>query len=157
MAKSKLNLSLNNVITCAMYAVIGLLLLILKAGSLGILMTIIGVLLIVGGVVDILGGKDLVKGLVQIAIGVIVIVLGWLIADLVLLIFGILLIVKGAVDLYNNFKAGFAAMLSPIVTVVIGILLVVSKWALLDLICIIAGIVFIVDGVLALFGKSLKK
>ena len=43
--KAKLDLSSQNIITCAVYAIIGILLLVLKAGSLGILMTVAGVLL----------------------------------------------------------------------------------------------------------------
>ena len=157
MAKNKLNLSVNNIVTCAVYAIIGLLLVILKGGSLGILMTIVGALLIVLGVVDIIKNKDLTKGLVEAVIGVAIIVCGWLIADIVLLIFGILLIVKGAMDLFKNLNNGFMAMLSPIVTIVIGVLLVIAKWALLDVICIIAGVIFLVNAVLALFGKQLAK
>lgn len=153
----KLDLSANNIVTCAVYAVIGLLLIILQGGSLGILMTIIGVLLIALGIVDIIKGKDLFKGIVELAIGIAIIVLGWIITDIVLLIFGILLIVKGALEMIKVAKDGFSAMISPIVTVVIGVLLVVAKWALLDVFCIIAGVVFLINAVLTLFGESLIK
>jgi len=155
MSKLKLNLSMNNIITCAVYAIIGLLLVILQGGSLGILMTVIGVLLIALGLIDIVKEKDLTKGLIEAVIGVAIIVCGWLIADIVLLVFGFLLIVKGAIDLFNNFKKGWSAMLSPIVTIVIGILLVIAKWALMDVLCIIAGVIFLINAVLALFGKKL--
>ena len=154
--KAKLDLSSQNIITCAVYAIIGVLLLVLKAGSLGILMTVAGVLLIVLGVVDILG-KDLVKGLIQAGIGVAIIACGWTIAEWVLLIFGVLLIIKGVLDLFKVFKNGLMAILPAIVTIIIGALLVVSKFALLDLICIIVGVVFIINAVLMLFGKKLGK
>ena len=62
MAKKKTSISTNNIVNCAVYGVIGLLLIILKAGSLGILMTVVGVLLIGLGVLDALKGKDIVKG-----------------------------------------------------------------------------------------------
>lgn len=157
MAKLKMDLSTNNLINCLLYAVIGVLLLVLKGGSLGILMTVIGVLYIVMGIVDIFNGKNLTKGLVELIIGIAIIVCGWLIADIVLLVFGVLLIIKGAIELFNNLKGGFVAILSPIVTIVIGILLVVAKWALLDLICIIAGVIFIINAALMLFGKQVTK
>lgn len=153
----KLDLNSTNVITCAVYAVIGLLLIILQGGSLGILMTVIGVLLIALGIVDVVKKQDLVKGIIELVIGVAVIVLGWIIADIVLLVFGILLIVKGILEMIEFARFGFSAMLSPIVTVVIGVLLVVSKWTLLNVICIVAGIIFIVNAILALFGKSFVK
>lgn len=154
---NKFDLSLNNILTCVVYAVIGLLLIILKAGSLGILMTIIGALLIVLGVVDMVKNKDLTKGLIEAVVGVAIIVCGWLIADIVLLVFGILLIVKGVMELCKTYKNGFMAMLNPIVTIVVGVLLVVAKWTLMDVICIVAGVIFLVNAILALFGKKLEK
>ncbi len=157
MAKKKLKLDLSptNLVTCLVYAVIGILLVALKGGSISYLMTAIGALLIVLGVVDFINGKDVVKAIVEIAIGVAVIVLGWLIVDIVLLVFGVLLIIKGALELLKIYKKGFMAMLPSLVIIVIGVLLVISKWALLDVICIIAGIVFIANAVLTLFGKKL--
>ncbi len=155
--KGKFELSLANILTCAVYAIIGILLIVLKGGSLGILMTVIGALFIVIGIVDILKEKNLIQGLIEIGIGIVIIVCGWLIADIVLLIFGILLIVKGALDVIKNFKDGFLAIISPIVTIVIGVLLVIAKWTLLDLFCIIVGVIFIINAVLALFGQSLTK
>ncbi|MBR4408018.1 MAG: hypothetical protein IKT27_06855 [Clostridia bacterium] len=157
MANNKMDLSINNLITCAVYAIIGLLLVILQGGSLGILMTVVGVLLIVLGVVDIVKNRDFTKGLIEAIIGVAIIVCGWLIADIVLLILGVLLIVMGVLDLIKNIKGGLMAMLSPIITIVIGVLLVIAKWALLDVFCIIAGVIFLINAVLVLFGKSIVK
>lgn len=152
-----LQLTKNNVLTCLLYAVIGLLLIIMKGGSLNVLMTIVGVLFIAVGIVDAIQNKDLVKGLAEIVIGVLVIVFGWLVADIVLLVFGVLLVVKGAAELLQTYKGGLSAILSPLVTIIVGILLIVAKWALMDVMCIIAGIVFLIDAALALFGKKLKK
>ncbi len=157
MEKNKLELSTNNMITCAIYAIIGLLLIILRAGSLGILMTVVGVLLIVLGVLDIVQNKETTKGIIEAIIGIAIIVCGWLIADIVLLILGIFLIVKGIMELINVHKNGWEAMLTPIITIVIGVLLVIAKWTLMDVICIIAGVIFLINAVLALYGKTLIK
>lgn len=157
MSKFQLKLTTDNIVNCIIYVAIGLLLAILKAGSLNILMTVVGALLIVMGVIDIVKSKDLTKGLIEIGIGAVIILCGWLIADVVLLIFGILLIIKGIVEIVENHGAGFPILVSPIITVVIGALLVIAKWALIDVICVIAGIVFIVNGILCLFGKTLYK
>ena len=154
--KAKLNLSTNNLVTCAVYAIIGLLLVILQGGSLGLLMTAVGVLLIVLGVIDVMNGEN-IQGLFEIGIGVVIIVCGWLIASIVLLVFGVLLIIKGVLEIIKIYKKGIMAMLPSIVTIVIGILLVVSKWALMDIICLIAGIVFLINAVLTLFGMKLSK
>lgn len=155
--KTKIDLSLNTLLTCAFYAVIGLFLVITKAGSLNILMTVVGALFIALGIVDILNKKDLVKAIAEIVIGVAIIVCGWLIVDIVLLVFGIFLLVYGALDLWAKRKASWEALISPIVVVVIGILLIVAKWAAIDTMCLIAGIIFLINAVLVLFGKNLAK
>lgn len=157
MAKTKIDLSLNNLLTCALYAIIGLFLVITKEGSLSILMTVIGALFIIVGVLDIINKGDLTKAIVELVIGVAIIVCGWLIVDIVLLVFGIFLIIRGAIDVINNYKSGIGALLSPIVCIVIGILLVIAKWALMDTMCLVAGIIFLINAVLVLFGKSLVK
>lgn len=156
-SKCKLDLSLGNLLTCAVYAVIGILLCILKGGSLGILMTVVGALFVVLGVVDIFKNDNLIQGIIEIAVGIAIIVCGWIIADVVLLVFGILLLIKGILAIIKDFKKGFTALIPAIVNVVIGVLLIVAKWALLDVMCLIAGIIFIVNAVLTLFGKSLAK
>lgn len=156
MAKSKLSLSMTNILNCVLYAVIGILLLIFKADSLDILFTIVGILFIALGVYDVIM-KSLIRGVIEAVIGIVILVCGWTIAEWVLLIFGILLIVKGALDLIQNLHRGLIAWVMPIVTIVLGVLLVVSKFQALDIIFIIAGIIFLVNAVLALFGTSLSK
>ena len=156
-AKAKLKLTTSNILTCAVYAIIGVLLCIFKGGSLNILMTVVGALFVVLGLVDLIKNKQVGKGLIEALIGAAIIVCGWLVVDLVLLILGVVLIVKGIMEIVKNRKAGFVANLSSIMLLVIGVLLVISKWALLDVMCIIAGVIFIVNAVLALFGKTLVK
>lgn len=161
MAKSnlKLDLSLENIITCVVYAVIGLLLCILRLGSLDILMTIIGVVFIALGIFDIVKSKDYLKGGIEIGIGVILIVFAWALIEFVLLVFGILLLVKGVIDIAKNYEAGIKALIVPIVIAVIGALFIVSNfaWTIAEIIIIVAGIFFIVNAVLTLFGMSLIK
>ena len=157
MAKFKLDLSTNNILSCILYALIGLLLVILQGGSLGILMTIIGVLLIAYGLINIFKNKETLTGIIQIVFGIAIIVCGWLIASIVLLVFGIILVVFGASELIKNFKNGFMAILPFIIVIVIGALLIIAKWTLLDLFCLIAGIIFIINAVLVLFGNSFIK
>ena len=150
----KLNLSKNNLINCAIYAVIGLLLIIFKSSSLGILMTLIGVLLIATGILDVVNNQDKTKGIVEIVIGLVIIICGWMIANIVLLIFGILLIIKGAIECYQKYKLGINAILPVIVNIVIGVILVIARWTLIDVFCVIAGVNFIIDAVLMLLNKE---
>ena len=154
MAKKKKISFSNNILNCIVYAAIGILLIVLKAGSLGILMTAVGALLIFLGLLDIFNQKDLAKGIIELVLGAGIIICGWLVADIVLLVLGIVLIVKGAMELFKNFKKGIVANLSSIVLVVIGVLLVVAKWALMDVMCIVAGVVFLINAALILLGKK---
>ncbi len=154
-SKSALKLTTSNILTCLAYAVIGILLCIFQSGSLNILMTVVGALFVVLGFIDIFKNKQTTRGIIEIALGAVVIVCGWLVVDIVLLVLGVILIVKGTMELVQNHKAGFVANLSSIMLLVMGVLLVVSKWALVDVMCIVVGVLFIVDGVLALFGKTI--
>ena len=155
--KSKLDLFTNNLLTCFFYAIVGILLIILKSGALGILMTVTGALLILIGLVVIFKDSDLVKGIILIAAGIAIIIFGWTIANIVLLVLGILLVLKGIFDLIKNRKNGFSSILSAIIVIIIGALLVISNWALVDVMCIIAGVIFIINAILTLFGKSVVK
>lgn len=154
---SKLQIKESNIVTCALYVAIGILLCVMRTGMLNILMTIVGALFIAYGVYDLIKGNT-TAGIVELLIGIVIIVCGWTIATWVLLIFGVLLIIKGIIDIVNLVKSKSkvnAAWISPIVTVIIGIILCVAPFAIGDIICIIVGAVFIINGVLILFGKKL--
>lgn len=155
MSKLKIDLSGENVVACVMYALIGLALVIFQSGCLSILFTIIGALLVVAGLVDIFNNGKVVQGIIEAVIGAAIIVGGWLIADIILMVLGILFIISGVMEIVQNHKAGFMAILPSIILIVIGVLLVIAKWALLDVFCIIAGAVFLVNAVLILFGKGM--
>ncbi len=153
----KLNFTKNNLITCALYLVIGVLLCAFRTGLLNVFMTIVGVLFIVCGILEILKNRNnVVEAAVEIVIGVVIIVLGWTIGTIVLMVFGILMAIKGAIDIFDNIskKKGTLDLINAIVTVVIGIILCVAPFAIGDIICIIVGVIFIIDGILALFGTT---
>ena len=154
MGKRKLNLTTENLINCAIYGVIGLLLIILRTHSLDIAMTVVGALFVGLGIIDIIKNNEQTKGIVEIVLGAIIIVCGWVITGIVLLVFGVLLVIKGGVELYNNLHNGIAPLLSPIATLLIGVLLVIAKWVVLDLFFIIIGAIFIVNAVLVLFEET---
>ena len=154
--KSGLSLSMTNILNCVLYAVIGILLIIFKSGSLNILFTVVGVLFIALGIYDALT-KNLLRGVVEAVIGIVILLCGWTIAGWVLFIFGILLIVKGVLDLVKVLKKGLMAWLVPILMIVLGVMLVVSHWAAANILFIIIGVLFLINAVLALFGTSLSK
>ncbi len=151
---NKITFSANSVVSCVLYAVIGILLIALRSGSLGILFTVVGVLFVAMGIYDFVK-RLYTRGAVETVVGVVILVCGWTVAEWVLLIFGVLLIIKGVLDIVNDYKSGFKAIISPIVITVIGVVLVVSKFALIDVMCIVAGVIFLVNAVLILFDRQI--
>ena len=145
----------NNFIMAILYVVVGALLCIFKAEVLSWVMTAAGVLFIVAGVLDIFKHKNLTGGIVNVVIGVVILVAGWLLLDIAILIFGVLIIVNGVKDFLAVRKSkNLTAFVSPVVTILLGILLVVAKWLVADWLFIVIGVVFIVNGVLVLLGKK---
>ena len=154
MSNNKLKLLTNNIAYCIIYGIVGLLLIILQGGSLGVVMTVAGALLIVLGILDIVNNKDLTKGIIQTVIGVLIIIFGWLVAGIVLLFLGILLIIKGTLEILDLYNNGIMAIVPSVITIVIGVLFVIAKWTTLDVICIITGVILIVNAILLLFNKK---
>lgn len=155
---SKAKLSTTNIVTCALYVLIGVALCIWRSGVLNILMTVVGALCILYGAIELFNGH-VTPGVIAIAIGIVLIVCGWTIATYVLLVIGILLLVKGVIDMINLIKkkgSNAMAWVNVVVTIALGIVLCVSPFAITDILILVIGIVFIIDGVLALFGKKLS-
>lgn len=140
--------------------VLGVLFCAFRSSMLSILFTIVGSVLIAVGIIQIFN-KDYATGAVGIAIGIVIITCGWTILDITLLVLGILTLVYGiylfvlSVPKFKTAK-GFSlakAIIEPLVIVLIGILLIVSKWELSDAIFIVLGVMAILDGVFMLIKK----
>ena len=147
----------SNIMSALMYIILGVLFCVFKAGVLNWLMTIAGALFIVFGVLDLVKGST-TSGVINIAIGAVILLGGWFFLEVVLLVFGILLAVKGTIALINALKALNKSIFDIIfsaLTIAVGIMLIASKWALIDWFFIIMGVLFIVDGVLELLGKKI--
>ena len=154
--KKKLN---SNLTSALMYIILGVLFCVFKATVIDWLMTIAGVLFIVFGVID-LTKNSTASGVINVAIGIVILLGGWFFLEVVLLVFGILLAVKGTIALINSLKAlnkSFFDILFSALTVVVGFMLIASKWAVVDWFFLVMGVMFIIDGVLALFGKKIAK
>ena len=139
-----------------LYILIGVLLMVFKAQTLGWVMTITGVLFIVSGALDLLK-KNWAGGAVSLIIGIAILVLGWTATKIVLLVLGILIAVKGIVALLDALKASkknALTLLFPILSIVVGLMLAFGNG--LDVMILIVGILLTVDGVLGLV-SSLKK
>ena len=155
MANKKVYKFDSRILSAILYLVIGILFCVFRSGSLQILLTVIGILSIVYGVVDLIK-RFYYTGIFGIALGVILLVGGAWFASIAILIFGVFLAVKGIVSLIEVFKMAkpnLFAIIGAAITVLIGVLLIVNKWVMLDWFFILIGIVFIVDGILILIGK----
>ncbi len=142
--------------TALLYVLVGILLCMFRTSVLNWAMTAIGAVLILMGIVQI-AGKSMVEGIITAAIGVVIVFGGWLFVDIILLVLGVSLCVKGLLELGKELehkKKHTAPIVSACITLLVGVMLVVSKWMLLDWFFIVIGVVLICDGVTLLLGKK---
>ena len=155
MAKSK-KVSSDTLILAILYIVIGILFIAFRSALLNWLLTVAGILAIAYGIYLIIK-KQIVLGIIFVAVGIALILGGWLFLTIALIVLGVVLIIYGAKDLITLLQAKGKTPVFPVLvaclTILAGILLVVSKWAFLDWFFIVIGAILIVDGVLALIKK----
>ena len=68
---------------------------------------------------------------------------------------GVLLAVKGVLALLGALgakKKNLFSILFALLTVVVGVMLIVSKWAMMDTLFLVIGVLLIVDGAMSLIG-----
>lgn len=145
----------NSLVTSILYIIIGIFLCIpqCRGTFLSVLLTLVGIVFIALGILSVLN-KDYTVGVVELVIGIAVIVCGWTIVWLILVVIGVLLAVKGLMDLITAIKCKSPLLISyAAITLVLGIMLIVAQWALTDLLCIIIGVVLILNGVFGILGS----
>lgn len=140
------------------YILIGILFCVLKSSVINWLLTIVGVVFIALGIYDIIKNRTN-SGVITLVIGLVIILGGWIFVEVVLIIFGILLFIKGVFELASaiSIKVNIMEIIYASVTALIGVMLIISKWALLDWFFIVLGIIFIIDGILVFFRKEVVK
>ena len=145
----------SELVSAILYIIIGVILTVFKAETLGWAMTIAGVFFVISGILDVLR-RNFLGGAVSLIIGIAILVLGWTATKIVLLVLGILIAIKGIIALLGIFKGKKNALdvVFTILTIVLGLMLAFGNG--LDIIIMITGILLIIDGVLGLIG-SLKK
>ncbi len=150
---------INKYISAAIMIAIGVLLIILKAGIIGILLTVLGVALIVMGILDAVQKKDVVRCVIKCVIGAVVILGGWIFVSVMLYILGALLVITGVLWIVKliqrhtkgeNLIATITAYIVPALYIVIGICLFFNQSAVMDTMFIIIGVIVLVDGIVQL-------
>ena len=139
-----------------LYILIGVLLIIFKAETIGWAMTIAGIFFIVSGALDLIK-QNWAGGAVSLIIGIAILVLGWVAAKIVLLVLGIMIAIKGIIALIEAFKkknTNALDIIFPVLTVIVGLVLAFGNG--LDILIVITGALLALDGVLGLI-NSFKK
>ena len=152
----------NGFISAILLAIVGVLFCTLRSQFVSALLTVVGVVLIILGILDLIG-KKWALGAIELAVGIIIIACGWTIVDITLLILGIVLIIYAIYSFVCNIPKIKSAnkydkvlfVLNPLIMLVIGILLVVARWYMVDAVFIVLGVIAIAEGIM-LFISSLK-
>ena len=141
-----------------LYILVGALLLIFRAETIGWAMTIAGVVFVVSGILELIK-KNYVGGAVSAIIGIVILVLGWALAQIVLLVLGVLIAFKGVVALFTVLKSSDRSALGlvfPVLTILCGLALAFAFGELMDIMIIVGGVMILIDGIFGLIA-ALKK
>ena len=149
----------NKYISAVVMMVIGLLLIILKDGIIGILLTALGVALIVMGILDAVQRKDVTRCVIKCVIGAVIILGGWVFVAVMLYILGALLVIVGVLWIIKlvqrhtkgaNLIGTITAYLVPALYILIGVCLFFNQSAFVNVVFIIVGVIVLVDGIIQL-------
>ncbi len=133
---------------------LGVLFIVLQDNFIGVLMTVAGACLIVFGVVDILR-RNIPQAIIKILSGLLLVVAGWVIAEAVLYILSGILLVFGTLYLYDQIKRGVKCTspwsialeyATPALCIAIGVLLLFSQTSFVGVICVVCGILTVLEG-----------
>ena len=144
--------------TSLLYILIGVLLIVFRAETLGWAMTIAGVFFIVSGILDLVK-RNLIGGAVSLAIGITILVLGWVAIEIVLFALGLLIAIKGIVTLISVLTAkrkNALMIVFPAISILAGLILALAFESVLNIALIVVGVLLAIDGVVGLLG-ALKK
>ncbi len=147
----------NKLISAILTIVLGLLFIVFKGSVIELAITIFGVAFIVMGIMDILK-KDIVGGVIRAAIGALVILLGWLLLKVALIVLGVVLIAYGVLQTFEilqgksrrkSVKALLIQYAQPALNVLVGLCLLFAYEAM-NVMCIVVGVIFLLEGFVAL-------
>ena len=147
-------------VSAAVKLALGILFVILKAEVVGICITLLGVALLVMGIIDLVH-SDIVGGIVKIVLAAAVTLIGWLLLEVALVVLGIVLLVNSVLDIVKIIMTAVQNKGASVLSVVLGlvepalalaaaIFVITSRGTAIEWTVIIAGIVLIVNGVVAL-------
>ncbi len=142
------------IVSALVAMVVGILFIILKDDFIGILMTIVGLSLIAFGVADIIR-RIFSQAIVKIISGVVLTIAGWVVVEAVLYILSGILLIFGTLCLYDKIKrrAGCDSFwlnvleyATPALCIAIGGLLLLQGESLRNVVCVLSGLLAVVEG-----------
>ncbi|MBR6052521.1 MAG: DUF308 domain-containing protein [Clostridia bacterium] len=155
MASKKSKRVANALIYALIYILLGILFCIFRGRVAVWCVYAIGALLIVQGVLDMVN-RRLVQGILEAVIGVLAIVFAAAITKYAILVLGVILLVWAVLRLFDSSFKGPLTMLYIVGAIVVGVLMIVNAFAVLDWFFLVIGILLIVEGVLCLIPASAK-
>ena len=150
----------SNLISAIMTLVVGILCLVLKQGVVTIGLTGLGVVLLGTAVLELVR-QNITSGVIKAVLGIAVLIVGYLLMDIALKVIGIVILVYGVLELVKRIVAvvkgqsgklwtTILGFIYPALCVVAAFFLIVSTGAAVYWAVIVAGVLFIVEGVIAL-------
>ena len=147
-------------VSAAVKLVLGILFIILKAEVVGIGITLLGVALLVMGILDLVH-SDIAGGIIKIVLAVAVTLIGWLLLEVALIVLGVVLLVNSVLDIVKivmtavkhkgiNILAVVLGLIEPALALLASIFLITSSGTAIEWAVIIAGVVLIINGIIAL-------
>ena len=150
--------SRNELIAAILMTVMGILFLVWKSNVISIAMTVFGIFLILQAILSLIA-KQYVVAAIKGFFGVIVILLAWVFIKVALIIFAILLALVGLLQLLESIKnlphaktvlVKVLSFVKPAIYIAISVCLFVNTVKAVDVVFIIAGVFFIVEGIISL-------
>lgn len=150
----------SNLISAIMTLALGILCLILKQDVVTIALTVVGVVLIVTAVLELIR-QSVASGIIKAVLGIAVLVVGYLILNIALKVIGVVVLVYAILELVKRIlavikgKSGklwttILGFIYPALCVVASVLLITSTGEAVSWAIIVAGVLFVVEGVIAL-------
>lgn len=154
-------------VSAAVKLAIGILFVILKAEVVGICITLLGVALLVMGIIDLVH-SDIAGGVIKIVLAAAVTLIGWRLLEVALIVLGIVLLVNSILDIVKiileavknkgaNILATVLGLIEPALALVASIFLITSRGTAIEWAVIIAGVILIINGVIALIGAFIPE
>ena len=154
-------------VSAAVKLALGILFVILKAEVVGICITLLGVALLVMGIIDLVH-SDIAAGGIKIVLAAAVTLIGWLLLEVALIVLGIVLLINSIIDIVKiiieavkkkgtNIFATVLGLIEPALALVASIFLITSRGTAIEWTVIIAGVILIINAVIALIGAFLPE